>query len=255
MKVFIGFDSKETVAYHVLSNSILRHARFPVSITPLVREHLKVFFTRGRGPLESTDFSISRFLVPYLSGYQGYSVFMDCDMLMRGDIKELWKYVDDTETPLWVCQHDYRPKTEFKMAGQVQTTYPRKNWSSFMVFNNSRCRALSPDYVNNASGLDLHRFNWLKEGEEIGALPLEWNWLVGEYPENPFAKNYHYTLGGPWFASGRHCDHHKEWLEEYYLMTGQDYYAQQVFDRPPTLATQAKQATPLLPQKPWPDVP
>jgi hypothetical protein len=116
-----------------------------------------------------------------------------------------------------VCKHDYVPKTERKFLGQVQTKYPRKNWSSLMIFNNERCRALTPDYVNSASGLDLHRFKWLDD-RLIGSLPLEWNWLVEEYPYKPDAKIVHYTLGGPYFDDYRNCDYAGEWFEEFESM-------------------------------------
>ena len=230
--LYIGYDSREPTAYHVLSHSILQRASTPISITPLVRGQLKPFFERQRGPLESTDFSISRFLVPYLSGYQGYSVYMDCDMLCLADIKELWTFITSRHTVVWVAQHEYTPKSEIKMQGQVQTPYPRKNWSSLMIFNNAQCRALTPDYVSTASGLDLHRFNWLKSDKLIGSLPLEWNWLVGEYAINPGAKILHYTLGGPWFPEHRTCDRAEDWYEEYRTMTGSDYWPQQVWARP-----------------------
>ena len=142
-----------------------------------------------------------------------------------------------------VCQHDYTPKSETKMDGRVQTAYPRKNWSSFMVFDNSLCRMLTPDYVETASGLDLHRFNWLKNEYPIGSLPLEWNWLIGEYPINPNAKMLHYTLGGPWFPMQRNCDEADKWLAEYRDMAGGDYYLTQIWETPKpaiTLHTQEK---------------
>ena len=238
LNIYIGYDPKETVAYHVLSHSILRRATAPVSITPLVREHFRPFFTRERGPLDSTDFSITRFLVPYLSGYQGYSVFMDCDLLCQTDITQIWHEIKPASPTqgIWVAQHDYTPRAGLKMLEQAQTSYSRKNWSSFMLFNNSECRALTPDYVGTATGLQLHRFAWLKD-EKIGSLPLEWNWLVGEYPANARAKFWHYTLGGPWWQQYRKVDHAKEWFEEYYHMTGQDFYGQQVWEQPATLAT------------------
>jgi hypothetical protein len=116
-----------------------------------------------------------------------------------------------------VCKHDYVPKTERKFLDHVQTKYPRKNWSSLMAFNNDRCRALTPDYVNTAAGLDLHRFKWLDE-TDIGELPLEWNWLVGEYPYAAGAKIVHYTLGGPYFEQYRECDYAAEWFAEYEAM-------------------------------------
>ena len=233
LSIFVGWDRNETAAYHTLCHSLIRRATGPISITPLCRDHFP-YFTRKRGPLESTDFSLSRFLVPYLSGYSGYSLFMDCDMLAQAPINEVWQDMDPRkfqEKAVWVCPHDYVPKDAPKMQGQVQTAYPRKNWSSFLFFDNDACRILTPDYVNTATGLHLHRFEWLQD-EQIGFLPVEWNWLVGEYAPNPLAKILHYTLGGPWFPEHRRCDHAQEWLDEYRDMTGQDFAPQQVWQRP-----------------------
>ena len=214
LNVYIGYDPNETVAYHVLAHSILRRASIPVSIAPLMRSQLGALYTRARGPTESTEFSLTRFLVPALSEFRGWSLFMDCDMLCLADVAELAAAIPAaTDKAVLVCQHDYVPKTERKFLDQVQTRYPRKNWSSLMLFNNERCRALTPEYVNSASGLDLHRFRWT-EDERIGSLPLEWNWLVGEYDHTPDARIVHYTLGGPYFDDYRDCDYAAEWRDE-----------------------------------------
>jgi len=224
LKVFIGYDPQEPIALHVLAHSILRRASCPVEIAPLVQAQLRAqgVYTRERGPTESTEFSLTRFLVPYLSGFHGWSVFMDCDMLCRVDLAFLQAaemgigddLVREIDKTVLVCQHSYEPQPGAKFLGHAQTVYPRKNWSSFMVFNNARCRALSPAYVNAATGLELHRFLWTTD-DAIGALPLEWNWLVGEYPANPRAKILHYTLGGPWFRDYAHGDHATDWFAEY----------------------------------------
>ena len=220
IRVFIGFDSKEPIAYHVLAHSILRRASVPMSVTPLVQDQLRQMgvYWRDRGPTESTEFSLTRFLVPYLCGYQGYAIFMDCDILVQTDLAELHKlFAGDERTcppeAIWVVKHDYVPKAETKFLGNVQTKYPRKNWSSFIVFNNERCRTLTPDYVNKATGLELHRFVWTPD-DRIGTLPLDMNWLVSEYEPNPYARVLHYTNGGPWFQELPPGDHDKEWLEE-----------------------------------------
>jgi hypothetical protein len=214
LRIFIGYDPVEAVAFHTLSHSIQRRASVPVSIAPVMQSQLRGLYTRPRGPTESTEFSLTRFLVPALSEYRGWSVFMDCDMLCRVDVAQLEAEIErQKDRAVLVCQHDYVPRTERKFLGQVQTKYPRKNWSSLMVMNNERCRALSPDYVNAASGLELHRFAWLRD-DEIGALPLEWNWLVGEYDYSPAAKLVHYTLGGPFFDAYRNCDYADEWFAE-----------------------------------------
>src|SRR6185436_12137772 len=181
---------------------------------PLVRGQLKGRYRRSRGPTESTEFSMTRFLVPALSGYRGWSVFMDCDMLCRTDIAALAAETErQPDKAVLVCKHDYTPRTERKFLNQVQTRYTRKNWSSLMVFNNERCRSLTADYVNSASGLELHRFAWTEDAA-IGELALEWNWLVGEYPYNAAAKIVHFTIGGPYFPAYRDCDYAAEWFAE-----------------------------------------
>jgi hypothetical protein len=218
LNVYIGYDPKESAAFYTLAHSILRRASIPVAIVPLMRTQLVDIYTRERGPTESTEFSMTRFLVPYLSDYAGWSLFMDCDMLCRADIAELAERIDrQPDKAVLVCKHDYVPRTERKFLDQVQTKYPRKNWSSMMAFNNARCRALTPRYVNSAPGLELHRFNWTEDAS-IGEIPLEWNWLVGEYERNPKAKILHYTLGGPYFDAYRDCDYAAEWFAEFESM-------------------------------------
>jgi hypothetical protein len=196
-----------------------------VALIPLRQDALRGMgiYTRERGPTESTAFSLTRFLVPYLSGFWGTSVFMDCDMLCRVDLADLVEIVAKIDTKaakdgnpepsLYCCQHDYTPSETTKFLGNVQTVYPRKNWSSLMVFRNQRCHILTPEYVNRATGLELHRFHWMHDAE-IGALPLAWNWLIGEYPPTADAKLYHWTLGGPWLPDYASADHADEWLAE-----------------------------------------
>jgi len=214
LRVYIGFDPHEAVAYHTLAHSIQVRSSIPVSITPVMQSQLRGLYTRPRGPTESTEFSLTRFLVPALSGFTGWSLFMDCDMLCRTDIAALAGEIErQKDKAVLVCKHDYVPRTERKFLNQLQTKYTRKNWSSLMFFNNARCRALTPDYVNRASGLELHRFAWLQD-HEIGDLPLDWNWLVSEYEYRAEAKIVHYTLGGPWFPEYGDCDYAQEWRRE-----------------------------------------
>lgn len=212
LNIFIGYDSNETVAFHVLSHSIMRRSSRPVSITPLVRAHLPEF-TRPRDARQSTEFSFTRFLVPYLSGWSGWSLFMDCDMLVRCDIQEIMMHADPAKSVM-VVKHDYTPKTETKFLGQAQTKYEKKNWSSVMLFNNKLCKKLTPEYVNSASGLELHQFKWLEGDHRIGALPKEWNHLVGEYDPDDKTKIVHYTIGGPYFHEYKNCDFAQEWFME-----------------------------------------
>jgi hypothetical protein len=220
LQVFIGWDSREPAAAAVLAHSILTRAEKPVWIMPLTRKAVSHLYTRPRGPLESTEFSMTRFLVPYLSGYEGWSLFLDCDMLCRTNIWDVMLYpLVDPGKAVYVAQHPpYTPVSgDTKFLGQPQTSYPRKNWSSVMLFDNARCKTLTPDYVNTASGLDLHRLNW---AESIGSLPLEWNWLVGQYAHNDAAKILHYTDGTPCLPGYEACDHADLWHAEKAAMLG-----------------------------------
>lgn len=212
LRIFIGYDPAEPSAYHVLAHSLISRATAPISITPIARRHLDSVHTRERGPLESTDFSITRFLVPYLCEYRGWALFLDQDMLARHDVTTLCEFAD-SEMAVGVCKHDYTPKTLTKKAGSVQTKYARKNWSSLMLFNNERCERLTPDYVNEASGLELHQFAWTTDAE-IGPIPLHWNWLVGEYPYNGSAHMWHFTLGTPCHEEHQNTPEAAEWLHE-----------------------------------------
>ena len=214
INVFIGYDSKEKIAYHVLSESILRNSTKPVSITPIALNNIKDDFVRERNNLSSTEFSFSRFIIPHLMNYRGWALFMDCDMLMKADIAELWRLRDDRYA-VQVCKHDYVPKEKTKFLGQTQTAYPKKNCSSFMLMNCKKCSALTPNYVNAATGLELHQFKWLESDDLIGDLPLEWNWLVGEYDYKEDVKNVHYTKGGPYFKDYMDCDYSKDWFNIY----------------------------------------
>jgi len=214
LDVYIGYDRQEIVAYHVLCQSILEHASRPVRFTPVDLASLAPFWTREIVQQQSTEFSFSRFLTPWLSGYAGWSLFMDCDMLVRGDIAELFALADPRYAVM-VCQHDYVPRDEVKFLNHAQAKYAKKNWSSVMLLNNARCVALTPEYVARASGLELHQFRWLPSEAEIGALPLEWNWLVGEYHANPDARIAHFTRGGPYFADYADSDYAEEWRAMY----------------------------------------
>ena len=211
INIFIGYDSKERVAYNVLSHSIIQNSTKPVAITPIALNNLKDDFVRERNALSSTEFSFSRFMIPHLMNYQGWALFMDCDMLMFEDISKLWRMRDDSKA-IQVCKHDYIPKESKKFLGQVQTKYEKKNWSSFMLMNCKKCTTLTPDYVNKASGLELHQFKWLEGDHLIGDLPLEWNWLVGEYEYKEDVNNVHYTKGGPWFDEYAKCDYSNDWF-------------------------------------------
>jgi len=213
IRVFIGYDPREAVAFSVLSFSIHARASRPVTIAPLALAQLGPLLWRERHPLQSTDFSFSRFLVPFLSDFRGWSIFLDCDMLAREDIAALYELRDERYAVM-VVKHDHRPTESTKFLGEPQASYDKKNWSSVMLLNNARCRSLTPEYVNTASGLDLHQFRWLPEESLIGALPSRWNHLVGYAAPRPDAAIVHYTLGGPYFAEHGECEYAEAWREE-----------------------------------------
>lgn len=217
LNIFIGFDQLEAVAYHTLCHSILSRASVPVSITPVKRSLVRDFHNRAIDPKQSNEFSFTRFLVPFMSNYEGVSLFMDCDMLVTTDIKELFDLYD-SKYAVQVVKHEYTPKHQMKYLGTVQYPYPKKNWSSVMLFNNAKCKTLRPEYINVASGLDLHQFKWLMDDELIGSLPKEWNHLVIDMPPNPKAKIIHYTNGSPSFREYFNCEHAGAWFQERALM-------------------------------------
>lgn len=219
IRIFIGYDDNETVAFHVLSHSLLRNSSEPIEIVPLVKSHFTKFYHREKSNIESTDFSFTRFLVPYLSGYVGWSIFMDCDMLCIADIAKLWELRRD-EFAVMCVKHDYQPNEGPKFLDQVQTKYAKKNWSSVMLFNNAECSSLTPAVVESESGLHLHQFKWLSGDHQIGSLPFEWNYLVGESVSSDTAPNLiHYTLGGPYFDEYINCEHADLWRDEFNRMT------------------------------------
>lgn len=215
INVFIGYDEGEKIAFHILVESIRQKSSVPVTFTPLDLHTLRNIFKRDKQPNQSTDFAFSRFLVPYLSNYKGWSLFLDCDMFFRTDIKKLWDLCNENYDVM-VCKHDYIPNQTVKFRGAKNEAFPKKNWSSVMLFNNEKCKSLTKDFVQTASGLELHQFKWTTE-DKVGSLPLEWNWLIGEddYKFKEEVKNAHFTLGGPYFNDYKDCDFSNEWFDTY----------------------------------------
>ncbi|MEW6538112.1 MAG: glycosyltransferase [Pseudomonadota bacterium] len=218
LKIFVGYDSREDIAWQVCRHSLLRHAKRPIEVTPLRQPTLREVGLYNRAPdaTASTEFSLTRFLTPYLAAYDQWSVFVDCDFLFTQDINDLIDQLDN-EKALYVVQHTYEPSHQIKMDGKAQTVYPRKNWSSFMAFNgrHKSVRDLRPDTVNDAAPAFLHRFEWISNDRDIGGLDLEWNFLVGEY--EPLSKTpaaIHYTNGGPWFEQWQGVDYGDLWEAE-----------------------------------------
>ena len=215
LKIFIGYDPKEAVAFHVLCHSLLERSSKPISITPINLRNLRELYNRQHDQRQSNEFSFSRFLVPYLCDYEGFGIYMDCDMLALGDISTVLDDVDKKHA-VSVVKHDYESKVKVKYLGNKQYSYPRKNWSSFIVWNcgHPSNNSVSPKFVADADAATLHRFLWLKD-EEIGELSVNWNWLVGEY-EDPTQdiKVLHWTLGGPYFDEYSKTEFSNEWKKE-----------------------------------------
>jgi lipopolysaccharide biosynthesis glycosyltransferase len=217
MKVFVGYDPREDIAYQVCKHSIQRRNK-NVEVHPLIQKELRDagWYTRPVDKLASTEFTFTRFLVPELANFKGWALFIDCDMIATVDLAELFAQADDQYAVMCV-QHDYTPKEGTKMDGQTQTVYPRKNWSSAVLFNcaHPSNAVLTQDLVNEPeiNGAYLHRFSWLKD-EEIGELDHTWNYLVGVYDDIEKPNLIHYTEGGPWFENYRNCEFHQLWKDE-----------------------------------------
>ncbi|KAH0465076.1 hypothetical protein IEQ34_005179 [Dendrobium chrysotoxum] len=219
--IFIGYDPREDAAYNVCRHSLLKHSSIPLHISPIKQSDLRSsnLYSRDRDTTESTEFSFTRFLTPYLAGFQGWAMFVDCDFLYTADVAELVALIEDRFAVMCV-HHEYVPKETTKMDGAVQTVYPRKNWSSMVLYNcgHPKNRILTPELVSSETGAFLHRFRWLDD-EEIGSVPFVWNFLVGhnrvvENDPATFPKAIHYTLGGPWFERYKDCEFADLWLKE-----------------------------------------
>ena len=218
LNIYIGYDSKEDIAYRVCKHSILNRSGTNVKIRSLKLYELiaNKLYNRTIDPLASTEFTYSRFLVPTLNNFNGWAVFCDCDFLFFDDVEKILNNIDESKA-VYCVQHDYTPKEKHKMDGQKQTIYPRKNWSSLILFNcsHSSNKKLSVDLVNSETGSFLHQFKWLKDSE-IGSLDERWNWLEGwtskHNNKKPFA--VHYTRGGPWFEEWQDVEFANEWIEE-----------------------------------------
>jgi len=208
LNIYVGYDEREAVAYHNFCNSVLVNASSPVSFIPLALNTLKNYKeTHYDG---SNDFIYSRFLVPHLQK-RGWAMFADGDMICQADVKELFNLRDSSKAVM-VVKHDYKTKHTTKYLGNTNQDYPRKNWSSVILFNcdHPKNKILTPEFISEHDGKYLHRFSWLDD-DDIGELPVEWNYLVMEYPDNPHAKLLHYTIGTPCFADYANCNHSDVW--------------------------------------------
>jgi lipopolysaccharide biosynthesis glycosyltransferase len=221
--IFVGYDPREAVAYHTCANSIIRLASKPVAIIPLALNLFEDYTeTHTDG---SNQFIYSRFLVPHLMDYTGHAIFIDGDMIVRSDIAELWEWRQN-HYDVQVVKHNYETCMKEKYLGSKNENYPRKNWSSVIIWNceSPANKRLTPEFVQRSTGAELHRFTWIRD-EHIGDLPVEWNWLPDEYGSNCDADLLHYTLGAPCFhdfATTPMADewHRERMLAEYCLQRG-----------------------------------
>jgi len=216
--VYVGWDPREDIAYQICRHSLLKRASIPVTVSPILQHELREqgLYTRELDPLASTEFTYTRFFVPHLQNHQGWALFTDCDFLWLADIKGLVDLIDDRYAIMCV-HHDHRPPEKWKMNNETQTQYPRKNWSSMVLYNcgHPANAVLTADLANNETGAFLHRFQWL-EDQLIGAVPETWNWLEGwsQKPETGHPNVVHMTRGGPWFEEWRDIDYADIWRSE-----------------------------------------
>lgn len=215
LRIFTGYDRREAVGWHVFAQSVIDRCSLPVEITPLTEQ----FCSAAGGQRDGSNaFTFGRYLVPYYSDWEGWALFVDgADMLVRSDLADLWT-LRDPEKAILVVKHEYKTKHSRKFVGtsmeSANTDYPRKNWSSVILWNceHPSNRALSPEFVTSADSGTLHRFKWLDD-ELIGELPRTWNHLVGEYEHSVNARLAHFTLGIPGFQHYSEADYSREWKE------------------------------------------
>ncbi len=211
IKIFVGFDQREAIAYHVFCQSLIEKSSELLQITPLALSNLSNYrevHTDG-----SNAFIYSRFLVPYLNNFKGWAIFVDGDMVIQSDITELWNLRDSTKA-IQVVKHDYKTKANIKYLGNRNQDYPRKNWSSVILWNceHPSNRILTPELIQSKDGAYLHRFSWI-DNEDVGELESCWNWLASEFSPNPNAKIIHYTLGTPCFKDYKKSEMADHWHE------------------------------------------
>jgi lipopolysaccharide biosynthesis glycosyltransferase len=211
LTVFVGYDPKEAIAYHTCVNSIIRHSSRPIAVVPLALNTLNGYTEQHTDG--SNSFTYSRFLVPQLMNYTGWALFLDGDMIVRDDLYKLFE-LQDKQYAAMVVKHDYQSKAPVKYFGTKNENYPCKNWSSVVLWNCSHTDNKQLDYkfVEQATGQQLHRFGWTNN---VGELPIEWNWLPDEYGINEDAKLIHYTLGTPCFKEFANTPMAEYWHKEY----------------------------------------
>jgi len=223
IRIYVGFDPREAAAYHTFCQSVIDRASQPCAFIPLHKPMLEDFDGQRDG---TNAFIYSRFLVPYIENYRGWALFCDGDMVVTDDIAKLWALRERFafNKAVAVVKHVYKTKHDRKYIGTPMeadnTDYPRKNWSSVMLWNcaHSANMRLTPEVVRESPGSFLHRFQWLSD-DQIGELPAEWNALVGEQDTTSSASLLHYTLGVPGMQHYANCDGARHWHKSFERMT------------------------------------
>ena len=211
--IVVGFDQRESILYHALCQSVIDKSSMPIQFIPLALNTMNFYEEKHQDG--SNKFIYSRFLTPYLCNYEGIAIYVDSDMIFNSDIKNLVDLYDDN-LAVQVVKHDYKTKMKVKYLGNKNVDYPRKNWSSLIMFNcgHPSNKILTPKFIQESTGSYLHRFSWLEEWQ-IGGLPISWNWLVTEYQDNINANLIHYTLGAPCFKEFKECEMSEFWWNNY----------------------------------------
>jgi hypothetical protein len=185
-QIFIGYDPRQPLAYNVVAHSVATRLSKPAPITRLQLNQLPMH-RRGL-----TEFTYSRFLVPHLSDFSGYSLFLDADMLVLADLWRLFDHVDPSAAVSAVLH---------------EAVFERP---SLMLFNNKRCTNLTPAFVEDPSH-PMFDMTW---ASKVAGLPKEWNHVVGYSPPNPDAKIIHYTKGVPCWSETDGTEWSGEWHRE-----------------------------------------
>jgi len=214
--IVVGFDQKESVAYHTFVQSVIENSTIPTRFMPLNIGSLTNYKETHKDG--SNDFIYSRFLVPYLMNFNGWAIYADGDMVCLEDIKKLWDLRDD-KFAVQVVKHDYKTKVKSKYWGNKNEDYPRKNWSSLILWNCNHAshKILNPEFIQKQTGAFLHRFSWIKD-QEIGEIEKEWNWLAMEYEEKNDINLIHYTIGTPCFEEYQNKSLSSYWKKSFLNM-------------------------------------
>ena len=211
--IVVGFDEREAIAYHTFTQSVIQKTSLPTRFLPLNIKSLSSYTETHKDG--SNDFIYSRFLVPYLMNFKGWAIYADGDMVCLEDIKKLWDLRND-KYAVQLVKHDYKTKIKKKYFGNKNEDYPRKNWSSLILWNcnHPSHKVLTPEFIKKQTGAFLHRFSWIGN-TEIGEINKEWNWLALEYEEKKDINLIHYTIGTPCFKEYENTSLSSYWKDAF----------------------------------------